>query len=49
MLKAIAPLICALILVHFYTFFQTGHLDPCDAAFSKIEYEHVLWQRGTPV
>jgi len=41
MLKAIALLICALILVHFYTFFQTAHLDPCDAAFSKIEYEHV--------
>ena len=41
MLKAIALLISSLILVHFYTFFQTGHLDPCDAAFSKIEYEHV--------
>jgi len=39
--KAIALLISSLILVHFYTFFQTGHLDPCDAAFSKIEYGHV--------
>jgi hypothetical protein len=26
-------------LVHFYLLAQTGHLEPCNAAFAKLEFE----------
>ena len=41
MLKALALLLFSIFLIHIYIAFQTGHLDPCEAAFAKLEYDHV--------
>jgi len=41
MLKALALLLFSIFLIHFYILFQTGHLDPCDAAYAKLEFDHV--------
>ena len=41
MLKAAGLLALAIFAVHFYMLARTGHIDPCDAAFAKIEYENI--------
>ena len=41
MLKALALLLFSIFLIHFYMLSQTGHLDPCEAAYAKLEYDHV--------
>jgi hypothetical protein len=39
MWKAIIALIVIVFAVHFYLLARTGHFDPCDAAYTKLEYE----------
>jgi len=41
MLKALALLLFSIVLIHFYILFRTGHIDPCEAAYTKLEYDHV--------
>ncbi|MFZ1109279.1 MAG: hypothetical protein WAN43_13170 [Rhodomicrobium sp.] len=41
MVKAFALLVFAIFAVHFYMLAATGHIDPCNAAFAKLEYEHL--------
>ncbi|MFY9639554.1 MAG: hypothetical protein WCD20_20510 [Rhodomicrobium sp.] len=41
MLKAIGFLVLAIFAVHFYMLARTGHIDPCDAAFAKLEYDNI--------
>ncbi len=41
MLKAIGFLVFAIFAVHFYMLARTGHIDPCDAAFAKLEYDNI--------
>ena len=35
MLKVLALLLFSIFLIHFYILFQTGHLDPCEAAYTN--------------
>ncbi len=41
MLKAAGALALAIFAVHFYMLARTGHIDPCEAAFAKLEYENI--------
>jgi len=41
MLKAAGFLALAIAAVHFYMLARTGHIDPCDAAFARLEYENI--------
>ncbi len=41
MLKAIGFLVLVIFAVHFYMLARTGRIDPCDAAFAKLEYENI--------
>jgi hypothetical protein len=41
MLKAAGFLALAVAAVHFYMLARTGHIDPCDAAFARLEYENI--------
>ncbi|MGO9460304.1 MAG: hypothetical protein ACLPWS_12140 [Rhodomicrobium sp.] len=41
MIKALALLLLVIFAVHFYMLARTGHIDPCDAAFAKIEYGNI--------
>lgn len=41
MLKAAGVLALAIFAVHFYMLARTGHIDPCEAAFAKLEYENI--------
>ena len=43
MLKAIGFLVLAVFAVHFYMLARTGHIDPCDAAFAKLEYDNISY------
>ncbi|MGO9171080.1 MAG: hypothetical protein ACLP7P_03835 [Rhodomicrobium sp.] len=45
MLKALGLLLLFIFLVHFYLLARTGHIDPCDAAFAKLEYETIGWNK----
>ena len=46
MLKALALLVFSVFLIHFYILFLTGHLDPCETAFAKLEYGHVNFYKN---
>ncbi len=39
MWKIILLLLAAVFGVHFYMLATTGHYDPCQAAYAKLEYE----------
>lgn len=41
MWKAAGILALAIFAVHFYMLARFGHIDPCDAAFAKLEYENI--------
>ncbi len=41
MWKATGSLALVIFAVHFYMLARTGHIDPCDAAFAKIEYDNI--------
>jgi hypothetical protein len=41
MWKAAGFLALAIFAVHFYMLARTGHIDPCGAAFAKIEFETI--------
>lgn len=41
MLKALGILVLFVFVLHFYLLARTGHIDPCDAAFAKIEYGNI--------
>ncbi len=41
MLKAAGVLALAIFAVHFYMLARTGHIDPCEAAFAKLEYKNI--------
>ena len=41
MLKAIGLLVLFVFAAHFYLLARTGHIDPCEAAFAKLEYENL--------
>ncbi len=41
MLKAAGLLALAIAGVHFYMLARTGHIDPCEAAFARLEYENI--------
>ncbi len=41
MIKAFALLAFIVFAMHFYMLAATGHIDPCNAAFAKLEYEHL--------
>jgi len=46
MLKVPALLLFSIFLTHFYILFQTGHLDPCEAAYAKLEFDHVNFYKN---
>ncbi len=41
MLKAAGFLVLVIFAVHFYMLARTGHIDPCEAAFAKLEYDNI--------
>jgi len=41
MWKATGLLVFVIFALHFYMLARTGHIDPCDAAFAKLEYENI--------
>lgn len=41
MWKAAGLLVLVIFAVHFYMLARTGHIDPCDAAFAKLEYDNI--------
>ena len=41
MWKAAGFLVLVIFTVHFYLLARTGYIDPCDAAFAKLEYENI--------
>lgn len=49
MLKALALLLFSIFLIHFYIAFQTGHLDPCEAAYTKLKYSHINFYSCAPL
>jgi hypothetical protein len=38
MVKAFALVVFAIFVIHIYMLAATGHIDPCEAAFAKLEY-----------
>jgi hypothetical protein len=41
MIKALGLAVFFLFVVHFYMLAQTGHLNPCEAAFHKLEMGNI--------
>ena len=46
MSKALALLLFSIFVIHFYILFRTGHLDPCEAAYTKLEYDHINFYKN---
>ncbi len=41
MWKVNALLVLSILLIHLYILLLTGHFDPCNAAYSKLEFDAV--------
>ncbi|MGO9547269.1 MAG: hypothetical protein ACLPPF_21060 [Rhodomicrobium sp.] len=45
LLKALGLLILFIALVHLFILFRTGHFDPCEAAFAKLELQNINYSK----
>ena len=41
MLKGLALVVLSVFVIQLHILFETGHIDPCDAAYAKLEWGHV--------